>query len=69
MRRRKQAGVKKPDPQKRDSIKIIQLFGEDPSFSGISGGIESGKLFDKQISLLFTTFLFRVYKFSQGSIQ
>ena len=67
--KKKTGGGKKPDSPKRDSIKIIQLFGEDPSFSGISGGIESGKLFDKLISLLFATFLFRVYKFSQGSIQ
>ena len=45
--RRKTGGGRKPDSPKGETLKLIQLFGDDPSFSGISGGIESGKLFDK----------------------
>ena len=29
---------------KSSSKKIIELFGDDPSFSGIQGGLESGKI-------------------------
>ena len=48
--KKKTGGGKKPDSTKGDSLKITQLFGEDPSFSGNSGGIQSGK-FIKLIKL------------------
>ena len=32
-----------PKTAKGTTVKIIQLFEDDPSFSGISGGIDSGK--------------------------
>ncbi|KAK2551329.1 t-SNARE domain-containing protein 1 [Acropora cervicornis] len=40
--RQKTGGGSKPISPKGETIKIIDLFGEDPSFSGIIGGIESG---------------------------
>ena len=43
---RKTGGGEKPTSAKNSTRKIIDLFGEDPSFSGISGGFDSaGKLF------------------------
>ena len=42
--RKKTVGGRKPDSPKGETLKIINIFGEDPSFSGIPGGIESGKL-------------------------
>ena len=33
-----------PQPPKETSQRIIQLFGDEPGFSGIEGGIESGEL-------------------------
>ena len=50
--RQKTGGGSKPISPKGETIKIIiiiDLLGEDPSFSGITGGIESGKF----ISLLY----------------
>ena len=47
--RQKTGGGSKPVSPKGETKKIIDLFGEDPSFSGITGGIESGKF----ISLLY----------------
>ena len=41
--RSKTGGGRKPDSPKGTTVKIIQLFEDDPSFSGISGGIDSGK--------------------------
>ena len=41
--RRKTGGGKPPDSPKGTSEKIIQLFEEDPAFSGIPGGVDSGK--------------------------
>ncbi|XP_068762578.1 nuclear apoptosis-inducing factor 1-like isoform X1 [Montipora capricornis] len=38
---RKTGGGEKPASPKSSSKKIIELFGEDPSFSGIQGGLES----------------------------
>ena len=34
---------KPPGTPKATSQRIIELFGDEPSFSGIHGGIESGK--------------------------
>ena len=42
---RKKTGCgRKPDYAKGETLKIINIFGEAPSFSGIPGEIESGKL-------------------------
>lgn len=41
--RKKTGGGKRPASPKASSVRIIQLFGEDPSFSGIAGGIDSGE--------------------------
>ena len=41
--RNKTGGGRKPDSPKGMTVKIIQLFEDNPSFSGISGGIDSGK--------------------------
>ena len=41
--RNKTGGGRKPDSPKGTTVKIIQLFEDDPSFSGISGGTDSGK--------------------------
>ena len=41
--RKKTGGGKQPDSPKGTSEKIIQLFEEDPPFSGISSGVDSGK--------------------------
>ena len=40
---RKIRGGKKPDSPKATTAKIIELFETDPSFSGISWGVDSGK--------------------------
>ena len=40
---RETGGGKKPASPVSATKKIIDLFGEDPSFSGIAGGVESGK--------------------------
>ena len=40
---RKIRGGKKPDSLKATTAKIIELFETDPSFSGISWGVDSGK--------------------------
>ena len=32
-----------PVPPKATSLRILDLFGDEPEFSGIEGGIESGK--------------------------
>ena len=40
--RRKTGGGKKPAAATQRSENIIQMFGDEPSFSGIPGGIESG---------------------------
>ena len=40
---RQTAGGKKPASPVSATKKIIDLFGEDPAFSGIAGGVESGK--------------------------
>ena len=39
----KTGGGKAPAPVKPTSQRIISLFGDEPGFSGIQGGIESGK--------------------------
>lgn len=31
-------------PPKETSLKIIELIGDEPGFSGIEGGIDSGEL-------------------------
>ena len=41
--RKKTGGGKHPESPKGTTVKIIELFEEDPAFSGISGGVESGK--------------------------
>ena len=41
--RNKTGGGRIPDSPKGKTVKIIQLFEDDPSFSAISGGIDSGK--------------------------
>ena len=41
--RKKTGGEKPPDSPKSTSEKIIQLFEEDRAFSGIPGGVDSGK--------------------------
>ena len=41
--RNETGGGRKPDSPKGTTVKIIQLFEDDPSFSGISCGIDSGK--------------------------
>ena len=41
---RKTGGGEKPASPKSPSKNIIELFGDDPSFSGIQGGLESGKI-------------------------
>ena len=47
--RKKTGGRSKPVSPKGETKKIIDLLGEDPAFSRITGGIESGKF----ISLLY----------------
>ena len=39
----KTRGGRPPAPPKATSQRIIELFGNEPSFSGIHSGIESGK--------------------------
>ncbi len=39
----KTGGGKPPAPPKATSQRIIELFGDEPGFSGIQGSIESGK--------------------------
>ena len=39
----KTGGGKPPEPPKAISKRIIEIFGSEPSFSGIQGGIESGE--------------------------
>jgi len=41
--RKKTGRGKQPDSPRDTSKKIIQLFEEDPAFSGIPGGVDSGK--------------------------
>lgn len=41
--RKKTGGGKQPDSPKETSKKKLQLFEEDPAFSGIPGGVDSGK--------------------------
>ena len=41
--RNKTRGGRKPDSPKGTTVKIIQLYEDGPSFSSISGGIDSGK--------------------------
>ena len=40
---KKTGGGRQPEPPRGTTLKIIELFEEDPSFSGIFGGIDSGK--------------------------
>ena len=40
--RKKTGGGKEPIPVTSTAEKIISIFGDEPSFSGIHGGIESG---------------------------
>ena len=42
--RRKTSEGEKPASPKSSSKKIIEFFGDDPSFSEIQGGLESGKI-------------------------
>ena len=39
----KTGGGRPPAPPKATSLRILDLFGDEPGFSGIEGGIESGK--------------------------
>ncbi len=39
----KTGGGKAPPPPKETSQRIIELIGDEPGFSGIEGGIESGE--------------------------
>lgn len=41
--KKKTGGGKQPDSPKGATVKLIEIFGEDPSFSGITGGIDSGR--------------------------
>ena len=41
--RKKTRGGKKPDSPKATTAKVIEIFETDPSFSGISWGVDSGK--------------------------
>ena len=41
---RKTGGGEKPASPKSSSKKITELFGDDLSFFGIQGGLESGKI-------------------------
>jgi hypothetical protein len=41
---KKTGGGSAPAPVKETSRRIIELFEDEPSFSGITGGIESGRL-------------------------
>ena len=43
--RRATGGGQRPTSPKQSSQKIIDLFGDNPSFSSISGGLETGSLF------------------------
>ena len=49
--RRKTGGGKEPAAATQRSEKIIQMFGDEPSFSGIPGGIESGTPYGNFCSL------------------
>ena len=40
---RKTGGGKPPASVNETSQRIIELFGSEPSFSGIPGGLESGR--------------------------
>ena len=40
--RKKTGGGQQPAPPFNQSTRIINFFGDEPSFSGIPGGIESG---------------------------
>ena len=57
--RKKTGGGRKPNSPKGETLKIIDLFGDDPSFSGISGGIESGKLVVDKFRLDFTILFYQ----------
>ena len=57
--RKKTGGGRKPNSPKGETLKIIDLFGEDPSFSGISGGIESGKLVVDKFRLDFNILFYQ----------
>ena len=39
-----QNAKKRAQPDLKRQINLINIFGEDPLFSGIPGGIDSGKL-------------------------
>ena len=54
MERKKTGGGIEPASPKRETRRIIEFFGEDPSFSGISEGIESSRL----IKPLLTAIMF-----------
>ena len=41
--RKMTGGEKKPDSSKATTAKIIELFETEPSFSGVSGVVDSGK--------------------------
>ena len=51
-------GGRKPGSPNPSTQKIIDLFGEDPSFSGISGGLESG-----EVDTIGTSFLLIYHAF------
>ena len=55
--RKKTGGGKQPESPQGTTFKIIELFEEDPAFSGISGGIDSGKPLQVMRSLQCKTFL------------
>ena len=57
--RKKTGGGRKPNSLKGETLKIIDLFGEDPLFSGISEGIECGKLVVDKFRLDFNILFYQ----------
>ena len=54
----KTGGGKESNPPKPTSARIMELFGDEPGFSGIQGGVESGKCLCVLSCTTVTSFLF-----------
>ena len=51
-------GGKPPPPPNATSQRILELFGDEPGFSGIEGGIESGQCEIHMVKLLIHNKIF-----------
>lgn len=59
--KRMTGGGQKPSSPKPTTKKIIDLFGDNPSFSGISGELESGDVLIGKRMFCFTLFIYIKY--------